>query len=99
LKKLRNGFVATRLESGLIKMQFLIKKGLDIPITGEPKQVIENGNKVKSVAILGMDYVGMKPTMLVNEGDTVKLGQVLFEDKKKPWRYVYIAWGRCRQKH
>ncbi len=63
-------------------MQFLIKKGLDIPITGEPKQVIENGNKVKSVAILGMDYVGMKPTMLVNEGDTVKLGQVLFEDKK-----------------
>ena len=65
-------------------MQFLIKKGLDIPITGEPKQVIENGNKVKSVAILGMDYVGMKPTMLVNEGDTVKLGQILFADKKNP---------------
>lgn len=65
-------------------MQFLIKKGLDIPITGEPKQVIENGNKVKSVAILGMDYVGMKPTMVVNEGDTVKLGQILFSDKKNP---------------
>ncbi|WP_411728553.1 Na(+)-translocating NADH-quinone reductase subunit A [Methyloglobulus sp.] len=65
-------------------MQFLIKKGLDIPITGEPKQVIENGNKGKSVAILGMDYVGMKPTMMVNEGDVVKLGQILFEDKKNP---------------
>ncbi len=65
-------------------MQFQIKKGLDIPITGEPKQVIENGNKVTSVAILGMDYVGMKPTMLVNEGDTVKLGQILFTDKKNP---------------
>ena len=65
-------------------MQFEIKKGLDIPITGEPKQVIENGNKVKSVAILGMDYVGMKPTMMVNEGDSVKLGQALFEDKKNP---------------
>ena len=65
-------------------MQFLIKKGLDIPITGEPKQSIENGNKVKSVAVLGMDYVGMKPTMMVNEGDTVKLGQALFEDKKNP---------------
>lgn len=65
-------------------MQFLIKKGLTIPITGEPKQVIENGNKVKSVAVLGMDYVGMKPTMLVNKGDTVKLGQILFEDKKNP---------------
>jgi Na+-transporting NADH:ubiquinone oxidoreductase subunit A len=65
-------------------MQFHIKKGLDIPITGEPKQLIENGNKVKSVAILGMDYIGMKPTMMVNEGDAVKLGQALFEDKKNP---------------
>ncbi len=65
-------------------MQFFIKKGLDLPITGEPKQVIEDGNKVKSVAILGMDYVGMKPTMMVSEGDKVKLGQVLFSDKKNP---------------
>ncbi len=65
-------------------MQFVIKKGLDVPITGQPKQVIENGNKVKSVAILGTDYVGMKPTMLVSEGDTVKLGQILFTDKKNP---------------
>jgi Na+-transporting NADH:ubiquinone oxidoreductase subunit A len=65
-------------------MQFTIKKGLDLPITGEPKQVIEDGNKVKSVAILGMDYVGMKPTMMVSEGDVVKLGQILFTDKKNP---------------
>jgi len=65
-------------------MQFTIKKGLDLPITGEPKQVIENGNRVNSVAILGMDYVGMKPTMMVSEGDTVKLGQIIFTDKKNP---------------
>lgn len=65
-------------------MQFNLKKGLDLPITGEPEQIIENGNKVKSVAVLGMDYVGMKPTMLVAEGDKVKLGQVLFSDKKNP---------------
>jgi len=75
-------FVATRLERRLINMQFLIKKGLDIPITGDPKQAIEKGNAVNSVALLGMDYVGMKPTMMVAEGDKVKLGQVLFEDKK-----------------
>ena len=31
-----------------------------------------------------MDYVGMKPKMLVAEGDKVKLGQGLFEDKKNP---------------
>jgi Na+-transporting NADH:ubiquinone oxidoreductase subunit A len=65
-------------------MQFNIKEGLDIPITGGPEQKIGEGNKVKSVAILGVDYVGMKPTMNVKEGDTVKLGQVLFEDKKNP---------------
>ena len=63
-------------------MQFTIKKGLDLPITGGPKQEIEDGNKVTTVAILGMDYVGMKPTMMVNEGDKVKLGQILFTDKK-----------------
>ena len=63
-------------------MRFTIKNGLDLPITGGPKQIIEEGNNVNSVAILGIDYVGMKPTMLVNEGDSVKLGQVLFTDKK-----------------
>ena len=65
-------------------MQFIIKEGLDLPITGGPKQIIEDGNPVGSVAILGMDYVGMKPTMMVSEGDTVKLGQSLFTDKKNP---------------
>ncbi len=65
-------------------MQFTITKGLDIPITGSPKQIIENGNKIKSVAVLGSDYAGMKPTMLVAEGDKVKLGQPLFSDKKNP---------------
>lgn len=65
-------------------MQFTIKKGLDLPITGSPKQVIENGNNIQSVAILGIDYVGMKPSMMVSEGDKVKLGQILFSDKKNP---------------
>jgi len=65
-------------------MQFTIKKGLDLPLTGIPEQVIYHGNPVSSVAVLGSDYVGMKPTMMVAEGDRVKLGQVLFEDKKNP---------------
>ncbi|RIZ64791.1 MAG: Na(+)-translocating NADH-quinone reductase subunit A [Methylococcales bacterium] len=65
-------------------MQFIIKEGLELPITGGPKQIIEDGNSVSSVAILGTDYVGMKPTMLVSEGESVKLGQALFTDKKNP---------------
>lgn len=61
-----------------------ITKGLDIPIAGSPEQTIYDGPAVKHVAVLGGDYAGMKPTMYVSEGDQVKLGQLLFEDKKNP---------------
>jgi len=59
-----------------------INKGLDLPITGEPAQTVSAEVTVKSVAIVGADYVGLKPTMSVREGDQVKLGQVIFADKK-----------------
>lgn len=65
-------------------MQINIKKGLDIPITGEPEQVIDAARPVTSVALVGRDYIGLKPSMLVSEGDHVKLGQPLFADKKIP---------------
>ncbi|QDU56094.1 Na(+)-translocating NADH-quinone reductase subunit A [Aeoliella mucimassa] len=61
-----------------------ITKGLDIPLAGEPKQQISDAVPATRVALLGDDYIGMKPTMLVAEGDTVKRGQVLFTDKKLP---------------
>jgi len=59
-----------------------INKGLDLPIAGAPEQTISDGAAVRTVALLGQDYVGMKPTMLVKEGDRVKLGQAIFADKK-----------------
>src|SRR5690606_27223170 len=52
--------------------------------SGSPSQQVEDARRVRSVALLGQDYVGMKPTMAVKEGDRVKLGQPLFEDKKTP---------------
>jgi Na+-transporting NADH:ubiquinone oxidoreductase subunit A len=61
-----------------------IRKGLDLPIVGAPSQTIEDGPKVRSVALIGFDYSGMKPTMAVKEGDRVKLGQEIFSDKKTP---------------
>ena len=61
-----------------------VKKGLDVPITGEPDQTIQDAPPVSHVALLATDYVGMKPTMLVQEGDTVRRGEPLFEDKKSP---------------
>ncbi|QDU38050.1 Na(+)-translocating NADH-quinone reductase subunit A [Maioricimonas rarisocia] len=63
-------------------MKYTLKKGLDLPISGTPEQTIDAAHVVKSVALLGPDYIGMKPTMEVNEGDRVKLGQILFRDKK-----------------
>ena len=59
-----------------------LNRGLDLPISGAPEQVIQEGPQTRSVAVIGYDYVGMKPTMLVQQGDRVKTGQVLFTDKK-----------------
>ncbi|MCF7521598.1 Na(+)-translocating NADH-quinone reductase subunit A [Neisseria sp. ZJ106] len=61
-----------------------IKKGLDLPIAGRPEQAVYDGPVITEVALLGEEYVGMRPSMKVKEGDTVKKGQVLFEDKKNP---------------
>jgi Na+-transporting NADH:ubiquinone oxidoreductase subunit A len=61
-----------------------IKKGLDVPISGDPEQVIYESKAPKKVALIGYDYVGMKPRFEVAVGDRVKLGQLLFTDKKMP---------------
>ncbi len=71
-----------------------IKKGLNLPITGSPQQGIVDGPGIRSVAIIGPDYVGMKPTMAVAVGDRVRLGDLLFTDKKTEGvRYTSPACG------
>ena len=62
----------------------VIKKGLDLPITGAPEQVIESAKTSTRVALVAADYVGMRPSLFVQVGDMVQRGQVLFEDKKIP---------------
>ena len=59
-----------------------IRRGLDLPISGSPKQVIHDGPKTSQVAVVGHDFHGMKPTMAVRVGESVTQGQVLFTDKK-----------------
>lgn len=61
-----------------------IKPGLDLPISGAPAQEIHDGQPVRSVALVGFDTPGLKPTMLVQAGDRVRLGQPLFADKTNP---------------
>ncbi|QXW38644.1 Na(+)-translocating NADH-quinone reductase subunit A [Klebsiella grimontii] len=59
-----------------------ITKGLNLPIAGMPSQQISSKPAVKRVALLGEEYIGMRPSMAVREGDRVQKGQLLFEDKK-----------------
>ena len=61
-----------------------LKRGLDLPISGSPDQSVREGKPVRTVAVVGFDYNGMKPTMAVAVGDKVKCGQELFNDKKTP---------------
>ena len=61
-----------------------ITKGLNLPIAGMPSQQISSKPAIKRVALLGEEYIGMRPSMAVREGDRVQKGQLLFEDKKNP---------------
>lgn len=63
---------------------FKLKKGLDLPVEGAPEQKIQPGPEYSSVGILGGDYIGLKPRMLVQEGDQVQRGTPLFCHKDAP---------------
>lgn len=76
IPKIRWGLVANT-------MHIEIKKGLNLPISGAPEQVIED-RETSAVALIGFDYVGLKPKMLIEEGQQVSLGQPMFQDKTNP---------------
>jgi len=70
-----------------------VTKGLDIPLAGEPEQTVKPGNPVSRVALCGLDYPGLKPRLLVAEGDRVDPLTPLFIDKRDPV-VQYCAPGR-----
>ena len=52
------------------------------------------------MAVLGPDTIDLRPTMAVNEGDSVKKGQLLFENKRLPGvRYTSPASGKVIAVH
>ncbi|WP_170330339.1 Na(+)-translocating NADH-quinone reductase subunit A [Ruegeria arenilitoris] len=63
---------------------FKLKKGLELPVQGAPEQTIHPGPEFKTVGVLGGDYLGLKPRMLVQEGDAVQRGTPLFCHKDVP---------------
>ena len=62
-----------------------IKKGLNVPISGAPVALIDRHSaEAAHVAVFGRDFLGLKPKMLVQEGDAVTQGQAIFADKTHP---------------
>lgn len=61
-----------------------LRKGLNLPITGAPRQDVEQSKPVKRVAVVGADYINLKPTIVVSEGDAVVSGTALMFDKNVP---------------
>lgn len=65
-----------------------IKKGLNLPIAGEPAQVIDDGPQIQHVALLGEEYVGMRPSMLVKENEQVKKDRLFLKIKRTQGSYL-----------
>lgn len=58
-----------------------LRKGLDIRLVGAANKVKTDVPMPKTVAIKPTDFHGLTPKMLVKEGDSVKAGQPIFQDK------------------
>ena len=61
-----------------------IKKGLDINLKGKASEVLLNGGKSDSYAIVPDHYNGIVPKVVAKVGDKVKAGSVLMIDKNRP---------------
>jgi Na+-transporting NADH:ubiquinone oxidoreductase subunit A len=58
-----------------------IRKGLNIPLSGEAEKILQLAPRAASYAVSPTDFHGLTPKMLVREGDKVKAGSPLFFDK------------------
>ena len=61
-----------------------IKKGLDINLKGKASDVLLNGGKSDSYAIVPDYYNGIVPKVVAKVGEKVKAGSVLMIDKNRP---------------
>ncbi len=77
-----------------------LRRGLDLPLAGEPEQAIHPARESRCVGVLGDDCIGLKPSFLVQPGDRVRRGQALFEDKANPGvRFTAPAAGTVAALH
>lgn len=76
------------------------RKGLTLPLAGAPVQRIDRAPPPRRVALVTADHVGLRPALCVAEGDDVRRGQALCEDKRTAGvRYTAPAAGRVAAIH
>ncbi|MGJ8544161.1 MAG: Na(+)-translocating NADH-quinone reductase subunit A [Sulfitobacter sp.] len=73
--------------------RFSLRKGLNVPILGAPSSEIDGSINVTTTAILGEDYIGLKPRILVEEGEVVAAGTPILFNKDTPEAQVVSPMG------
>ena len=61
-----------------------LRKGLDVNLKGKANLETMQTKVEGQYALVPDDFYGMKPKLVVKEGDTVKVGDALFVDKNHP---------------
>ena len=54
-----------------------IRRGYNIPLFGSPEKIISTINVSPIIKISPKDFPGIKPKLLIKEGDYIKKGQVI----------------------
>lgn len=67
-----------------VPQRLVIDRGLDIRCAGEPLTVIDGEKRIRTVALVGDDYPGLKPSFAVHPGERVRQGDTLFVDRRDP---------------
>jgi Na+-transporting NADH:ubiquinone oxidoreductase subunit A len=77
-----------------------ISKGHTLPITGRPEPRITDAPRPSQIAIQPSDFRYLRPRLLVSEGDLVKTGTPLIEDKDDTRvRFVSPGTGKVSSIH
>ncbi len=64
--------------------EYKLKKGYDIPLAGAAEKTLKIVAAPERAALLPQEFRGIKPRLVVKEGDLVKIGTPLFTDKVNP---------------
>jgi len=63
---------------------FHIKKGHDLRLAGKPEKIFKEIAESAKLSVIPPNFNGIKPKLVIKEGDQVKVGTTIFFDKLHP---------------